>query len=404
MLLKLAWRNVWRNKKRTFITMASIIFAVVLSVLLNSIKTGLLDKMKENLVSFYTGYAQIHKRGYWNEKTLENSFETSDILVKKIISNQEVREVVPRLESFALAASEHLTKGCMVVAIDPGSETQVTALDQKIIRGQYLNKEDRAVLLTEGLAEYLKLDVKDTLVLLGQGYHGVSAAGKFPVKGILRFGSPELNKGLVYMPLAAGQHFYGAENRLSAMVLLLDDVDKVQAVSSTLDKDVQPKYEVMSWQAMVPELDQVIQGENTETVVFLLVLYLLIAFGIFGTILMMTIEREYEFGIMVAIGMKKLKLSAMVIMENILISLLSVASGLALSVPVIFYLYHFPVSMSDKLAKVYENFGIEPVYYFSIKPIVFYSQAIVVLGIALVLSVYPMVKIGKLDPVNAMSY
>ena len=402
MYFKLSWRNLWRNKRRTLITMASIVFAVLLSILMYSVKDGLLDKMKENVVSFYTGYVQVHKHGYWNEKTLDNTFEQSNTLVRQIISHKEVADLVPRLESFSLAASEKYSKGCMVVGIDPEKENAVTHLQRKVVEGQYLEENDRAVLLTEGLANYLRLGVGDTLVVIGQGYRGVSAAGKYVIKGLVKFGSPDLNAGLVYLPLKEAQWLYGAPERLSAFVLLLEDNDRPRATANKLREDMGGEFEVMSWQTMIPELDQVIQGEDKETVIFLFVLYMLITFGIFGTILMMTLERKFEFGVLVAIGMKKHILSQVVIMENVLISVLGALGGVTLSIPFVFYLYKFPITMTGSLAEAYENFGIEPIFYFSVAPEVFYSQMLVVLIIALVLSFYPLIKIQQLDPVSAM--
>lgn len=402
MLLKLAWRNIWRNKKRTFITMFSIIFAVVLSILLDSVKKGLLDKMKENVVSFYTGYIQIHENGYWDDKTLENSFELQTALIDNIEGSRDINYVIPRLESFTLAASHKYSKGCMVVGIDPDKESLVTALEEKVAKGDYLEPLDKAVLLTEGLANYLKLDVNDTLVLIGQGYHGVSAAGKYPIKGLIKFGSPDLNKGLVYLPLKEAQHLFAADNRLTALVLSPTNPDRSEEIAQSLSSNFREDYEVMNWQSMMPELNQVIEGEKRENIVFQVVLYMLIAFGIFGTILMMTLERQYEFGVLVAIGMKNLRLSTMVILENILISTLGAVGGILLSVPIVFYLFVYPIRLGGKLAEAYEKFGIEPIFYFSTAPKVFYSQGLVVFFLALFLSLYPFIKIRKLNPVSAM--
>ena len=403
MFFSLAWRNLWRNRKRTVITAASIVFAVLLAILLNSLKEGILVRLQENVVSFYTGAVQVHQSGYWDEKTLENTFEPSVDLIDKINNHEGVNKVIARLESFALAASGDYSKGCMVVGIDPVNEPAVTALDKKVIQGKYLEENSNGVLVGEGLAEYLRLGIGDTIVLIGQGYHGVSAAGKYPIDGLLKFASPELNKSLIYMTLPNAQHLYGAENRLTALVLSIDNINDAKLISSTLSNALNDKnYEVMSWPVLLPELDQLIEGERAENVIFLFVLYLLISFGIFGTVLMMTMERQYEFGVLVAIGMRKLKLSGIVILENIMISIMGAIAGTILSVPAVFYLYNYPIRVTGELAEAYENFGFEPTFYFSIAPEIFYSQTIIVFSIAFVLSIYPLVKINSLDPVSAM--
>lgn len=402
MITTLAWRNIWRNKKRTFITMASIVFAVILAILLDSVKEGMLVKMQENVVSFYSGAVQVHQQGYWDEKTLENSFEYDPSLVSKINSNPGVNSTAARLESFALVASDRYTRGCLVVGIEPEEEIQVTSLDRKIIAGSYLTELEQSVLLGEGLADYLRLSVGDTLVIIGQGYHGVSAAGKYSVKGLIKFASPDLNRSMVYLPLKLSQHLFGAPDRVTALVLDIDNVNDAEQIESQLIQTLGHTYEVMSWKNLMPELNQVIEGERAENVIFLFVLYILIAFGIFGTVLMMTVERQYEFGVLVAIGMRKLKLSSVVILENIIISILGALAGTLLSVPVVLYFYKFPVRLSGELEKAYENFGFEPIFYFSIEPIIFYRQTLIVFCIALLLSIYPLLKITRLEPVTAM--
>ncbi len=402
MILKLAWRNLWRNRKRTLITSASVVFAVLLAIFLNSLKEGILVKMQENVVSFYSGAIQLHQDGYWNDQTINNTFEASEDLVELISTHENVSSAIPRLESFALTASAENSRGSLVVSIDPEKERLVTMVDEKIVDGEFLEATDQAALVTKGLAEYLKLTVGDTIVIIGQGYHGVSAAGKYRIKGIIDFASPQLNKSIVYLPLKEGQWLFGAINRLSALVVQVHNIGQAEETANQLAGKVTEEYEVMSWKLLLPELDQIIEGERAENVIFLFVLYLLISFGIFGTILMMTMERRYEFGVLVAIGMKKLKLSSVVVLENIFVSMLGAMVGTIVSVPVIAYFNAYPIHVTGELKDAYESYGFDPVFYFSVDPKIFYSQGLVVLIIALVLSVYPMIKIGRLDAVEAM--
>ena len=167
----MAWKNMWRNRNRTVITMAAIFFAVILSVIASSLKDGIFDNLVKNVVSFYTGYIQVHKQGYWNEQILDNSFESSVATEQKILQNKNVTSITSRLESFALVSSADITKGSLVVGINPEKENQITLLKNKLTQGDYLNDDDNAVLLAQGLAERLKLKVGDTVVLIGQGYH-----------------------------------------------------------------------------------------------------------------------------------------------------------------------------------------------------------------------------------------
>src|SRR5574339_303992 len=139
MILKLVWRNIWRNKRRTLITMASVTFAVMLAVTMKSLQKGVFDHLVKNMVNYYSGYMQIHKVGYHDEQVLDNSFNYSDQLIHSLKSNSNVTGIVARIESFALASSESSTHGCLLVGTQPENENALTGLKSKITLGQYFS-------------------------------------------------------------------------------------------------------------------------------------------------------------------------------------------------------------------------------------------------------------------------
>lgn len=404
MYLKLAWRNIWRNKRRTLITAASIFFAVILAIATRSAQTGSYENMIRNVVSFFTGYVQIHKTGYWEEQTLDNGFINDEELEQVLSSNKNIVEFVPRLESFALASSGENTKGTMVVGITPEKEKLVTNLDEKIVEGNYLSGNDEdAVLIAEGLAKALELGLNDTLVLMGQGYHGVTAAGKFPIRGIIRFGSPELNAGLVYLPIQKAQWMYSAENMLTSIVLMVNNPSAVEKISKELSNSLdKEEYEVMNWKEMLPELVQMIESDSAGGVIMIFVLYMVIGFGIFGTLLMMVNERMHEFGILVAIGMKNIKLSFIVLLETIMISFIGVFAGMLGAIPIVAYFYNNPIRFTGEFAKMSEQYGMEAIMPFSADPANFTDQAWAVLVMALLLALYPFYSILRLKAMEAL--
>ena len=293
MLLKLAWLNIWRNKRRTFITTTSVFFAVLLAVTTRSMTDGVYENMIHNIVSFSSGYLQIHQNGYWDEQSIDNSFEVDEQLYQELLNNPKVTHIMPRLETFALASYSEKTKGVLILGIDPTKEKEVNNLHEKIIEGQYIETvNDNAVVLGQGLASQLKLRVNDTLVLLGQGYHASSAAAKFMVKGILKLGSPDLNNSVIYMPIKQAQYMHGAENRLTAISLMLDKTTNLEKLKASLQGLLDSKmYEVMTWKEMLPEMDQFIEADSTGHYIIIGILYFLISFGLFGTLMMMIFEK-----------------------------------------------------------------------------------------------------------------
>jgi len=401
-LIKLAWRNLWRNRGRTSITIAAIFFAVILSVTASSLKTGIFDNLVKNVVSFYTGYIQVHKKGYQDEQILDNSFIASSSTEQKILSQKNIEGIAPRLESFALASSGNITKGCMIVGIVPLKEDKITFLQNKLIDGNYLSENDHAVLLGKGFAERLKLHVHDTIVLIGQGYHGSTAAGKYPVKGILRFGSPQLNDKILFLPLSAAQDFFDAGGLITSYILSIRDEKSIDLTTANIQSKIGSDYEVMAWGELMPDIRQHIRTDSNNMKVVQGVLYLLICFGIFSTLLMLMVERRFEMGMLVAIGMKKGKLMILLFIESILTVLAGCVGGIMVSIPLVFYLNKNPIRIGGETAKAYERFGFEAVFPTSTDASIFIYQGIVVLIIGILLSSYPLYKVIRLNPVTAM--
>ena len=138
MLLKLAWLNIWRNKRRTIITATSVFFAVLLAIIFRSLTDGIYDNMIHNMVSYSSGYLQIHQKGYWDEQSIDNTFEEDQQLYKELLKNPKVTHLMPRLQTFALASYAEKTKGVLILGIDPVKEKAVNNLHEKIIDGQYI--------------------------------------------------------------------------------------------------------------------------------------------------------------------------------------------------------------------------------------------------------------------------
>ncbi len=402
-LFKLARRNIWRNKRRTLLTMSSIFLAAFTALFTRSMQFGTYDLMIDNTVRLSTGYIQIHDKGYWENKSINNTFEDSPALDEKLAGFDEITKVIPRLESFALASSGKHTKGTIVIATDPAVEDAVGGLSEKIVQGSYLSEKDDGIIVAEKLAQFLGLTVGDTLVLLGQGYHGVTAAAQYPVKGIFHFPIPQLNNQLIYMALREGQNFYAAPNRLTSLSIMLQDESHLDDVLEKLKAELDPqKYEVMRWEEMNRELVQAIQSDNAGGLIMLGILYIIIGFGVFGTVMMMTIERRKEFAVMIAVGMRKTQLAFMTGIESILIGIISILIGIITAYPIIYYLYVNPIPLSGDIAETMAVFGVEPILPFSIDPTLFLNQGITVFIIMIIAIIYPISIIFRLNILKAM--
>ncbi len=378
-------------------------FALFFAIIMRGFQIGSYAKMKENAIESYSGYLQIHKKGYWDDKNINNIFSIEDETIKHFETDSRVIQIIPRLESFALASSGESTKGVAVIGISPEKEDKMTKIRSYMQEGEFIDNDDRSILVAADLAKFLKIKVGDTLVLFSSGYHGQTAAGLYPVKGILKLPTPEMNRGTVYLPIAEAQTFFSTDDQLTALVFDLHNIDDVNDVEELAKKSLDmDQYEVMGWEIMNKELLQMIESDNAGGIIMVAILYMVIAFGIFGTVLMMTNERIREFSVMVSIGMQKRKLALVVVIELFFLTILAVIAGSLISLPVMIYYVYNPIKFTGEALDAMKDFNFEPVMPISMDPQIFLFQAISISIISLIAMSYPAIKIMKLDVVNGL--
>jgi ABC-type lipoprotein release transport system permease subunit len=400
---KLAWRNIWRNKRRTLITIASVFFAMFLSLIMRSMQVGSYGHMADGIVEAFTGFIQVHKNGYWDDQTLDNSMVYDAGLVDSMEALENIKSVIPRLESFALASTGEQTKGILVVGIDPVKEMDLTHPQNKIKHGVYFDQNPEGVIVSRRLSEFLNLELNDTVTLLSQGYHGATAAGIYAVTGIIEMPNPELDRRIVFMPLPLAQYFYGAENMLTSLVINVFDSDDLtptrKQLASILEADT---YEIMDWTELNPELVQQIQSDQAGGYIMLGVLYLIVGFGVLGTLIMMTTERRREFGVMVAVGMQKTRLGLLLTAEMLLMGIIGAATGIIGSLPVIIYFVRNPIRFGGEYAELFEQYGFEPIMPARLEGYYFAGQSAIVLIIFILAILYPVYTVLRLKEIKAL--
>jgi len=401
---ELAWRNLWRNKKRTLIAAASVFFAVLLALIMRSMQQGTYNYMINSSVGLSTGYLQVHKKGFWDKRSLDKSMILSEEKFEENENIQHVTNVLPRLESFTLISYGKSTKVTPVIGIDPEKENSMTKLKEKLIKGSYLTDSSQGMILSEGLSTIINAGVGDSVVLYGQGYQGVTAAAQVPIIGIVKIPIPDLNNATVYISLNYAQWLFSAPSRITSISIMIDKQSNLDRVTDDVKKiyDDNAKYEVMKWSELMPELVQSIQVDNAGGIIMLGILYIVIGFGSFGTIMMMTAERAKEFGILISVGMKKWKLIFVTTVETLFISFIGVLIGVIISIPILIYMYNNPIHLTGDAAKAYLAFGLEPILPFAINAGMFIAQVWTVLAITLLSALYPLFFIRKLVPIEAI--
>ena len=402
-LLKIAWRNIWRNKRRTMITVASIMFALFFALIMRGFQKGSYAKMKENAIEAYSGYLQVQDIKYWDDKTINNTFTIDHKIIQNFENDSRINAVFPRLETFSLASSGEATKGVVVMGILPDKEDKMTKIKSYLEEGEFIADGSREIMVAQDLAKFLGIKINDTIVLFSSGYHGATAAGLYPVKGILKLPTPEMNRSTVYLNLAETQDLFSAPERMTGLIFDLNDMEDSGAIVDAVKKDLDLSvYAVMSWEEMNKELLQMIETDNAGGVIMIAILYMVIAFGIFGTVLMMTNERIREFSVMISVGMQKIKLATVIVMELVMLTSLAVLAGILISLPVMYYFLYNPIQFSGDAVEVMQDFNFEPVMPMSIEGNIFVFQAIAISILSLIAMSYPVIKIMKLDVVNGL--
>ena len=465
--LIMAWRNIWRNKRRTLITIASIFFAVFFAVVMRSFQLGTYDHMIHQAIESFSGYIQIQDKEFFYDPSIDNSFEYNESLITSVKETDNVKVAVPRVESFALASTGTQSKGVLVTGIDVAKEKKLSdpenrlvkyrftpeivdmiidqvdlpnkqveliranenqsyssfsrisldlALDKDLedkllpvvekeasFKSNYLNEDDDGVLVSDRLARYLKANVGDTIVLIGAGYHGMSAANVFPVRGIVKILSPELDNKLVYMTLGTAQQFFSLGNRITSLNINLHDTDEMYDTQENLKKSINGEdFTVKNWEEFNPTMKQQIEGDSVGGVIFIGILYFIVLFGIIGTVLMMIAERKRELGVMVAIGMSKIKLSFVLVFEMLFLGFIGTITGLLASAPIVVIGNKNPIKMTGEMAKMYEDMGFDPVMPLAWFDEYFLWQAVIIMIMVLIACYLPLRRVRRMKVVKAL--
>ncbi len=400
--LALAWRNLWRNRRRTLITAASVFFGVILSTLMSSLQEGTYSRNIDLTVSLSSGYLQIQHPDYKEQRSINNVITPDDAFWNKLDEVDEITKAVPRLESFGLLSYKDKTRAAGIIGIEPEADDELSNISNWMYKGEYLTERSKGALLTYNIAKHLNLNINDTLVILSQGYHGATAAGIYPVKGIVKFNTPQLNNLGVFLNIEQARQLFSAPGKATNIKIMVGDYDEVNDVKQTLSEKFGDQYNVLTWRQLQPELVQFIDSDRQSGALMKMILYLVIGFGILGTMIMMMAERRREFGVMIAIGMQKTRLDMMMFFETIFIGLLGVMAGFIISIPIIYLFINNPIPLPRELADAYARYGFEPFLFFSDQASVFYNQVITVFIITALVSVYPVWNISKMKASNAL--
>lgn len=404
LLVKLAWRNVWRNRRRSIITVLAVFFATALSITMRGLQLGTYEVNIRFAVSMFSGFLQVQEEGYQDNPSLHLSFVPDQTL--RALLDQQVTAYAPRVYADGLISFKNNSLGTAIFGISPASELTVTDILNKLDTGRFFGSDStNEIVVGHKLLQNLKAGIGDRVVILAQGFDGSLGNMLFDIVGTVKTGSGEFDGMAVFMGLQTLQELVGMGDRINVIAVSLNDLDDIEPAAAAMNARLsETSLVALSWDELLPELKQAIEFDDVSGVLTLGILMLIVAFGVLNTVLMSVTERFREFGINLSIGMPQSRLAALVVIETLFMALIGICIGLAVGWCVNYYFVENPIMMTGDYAAMYEEYGFLPRLDSSLKTSIFTKSTLSVLVMALLAVVFPVYKVLKLEPLKGIRY
>lgn len=403
-VFRLAWRNLWRQPKRTWLTMGAMIFSNILLVFMMSIQFGMYGLMIENTLRVFTGHVQVQAPGYNDDKKMRQTVPDIVSLADVLRRELDNERVAARGQAFALASSEDRSYGIAIYGVQPNYETKVSNIPGLVSEGRYLDDNDAAeIVIGSVLARNLIVDVGDELTLLGSGVDGSFAAAVVEVVGVFTSGIKEIDRNIAEIPLGTFQETFFMEGAGHQISIVGDDLDSVSMLQSEVQSLLPDASDLVvpDWNELQPGVRQAIQADMGSAFFMYFILVVLVAFSVLNTQLMSVLERTREFGIVMSLGLKPGRLGRLVVLETALMGFMGTVLGIMAGAALTAWVGHvgFTIPGMDEMAM---QFNLPARMYPQPSALSLFAGPIVVFLFTMLASAYPAIRLRWLHPVEAM--
>jgi ABC-type lipoprotein release transport system permease subunit len=404
----MAWRNVWRNPRRTILTVCAITFASVLLVFMLSFQFGSYETMINTSVKISTGHLQIQAEKYREKKSMRFVIPEPGVIAKIVDQIPEVAAYTFRGQAFSLISSKDRTYGVVVTGIDPQKEAKVSRLKKLVREGNFLRIDDvNQAVVGMLLAKNLRVTIGDELTLLGQGRDGSIAATVVQVKGIFSSGIDEFDRSAIQIPLSTFQDVFSMDDAVHEIVVIAKSLSDVSEIKSKLKDDLlgisnRKPLKTLDWQDLMPGLRQAIELDLVSGLIFYGLLIIVVAFSILNTFLMAIFERTKEFGVMMAIGTTPRRLTKVLLVESMAMTAIGIVAGIMIGIVITYYFQLNGIDFSGG-SELLSQFGITGRMYPKLSFLSVSIGPFMVFFFTFCAALYPALKIRRLRPVEAMT-
>lgn len=405
LVLRLAWRNLWRHARRTWLTIGAMVFSNALLVFMIALQFGAYDLMIDNTLQAFSGHMQVQAPGYLEDEKMRQTVDDIAPLADALRAALDFDDVAARASGFALVSSEDRSYGVAIFGVEPEFEPRVSTLPGLMAEGRFLeHPAAEEIVIGEALARNLRVGIGGELTLLGSGLDGSFAAALVRVVGIFRSGVAALDRSVAETGLAFFQDTYymdGAGHEIVVNAPVLEAVPRVRADVEAFLAAARPELVVHDWDALEPGLRQAIAADMSSAFFMYGILVILVAFSVLNTQLMSVLERTHEFGIVMALGLRPGRLGRLVLLETAIMGAMGLVIGAFLGAIVVFYfsIYGFSYPGMDELAA---RFNLPASFFPQVSFMTIFSGPAVVFVFTILAALYPALRLHRLQPVEAM--
>ena len=405
MLLKLAFRNIFRHFTRTFLTFLAIAVGLMFLIIMDSMLTGIDNESFDRIINYETGHIKIFDRGYREDEEnlpLDKSIEEPALIIKELEKDPDVAGVTSRI-NFRIMLSDGVDQYPAVgIAVSPKDDETVFLLKQAVEKGEFFEGDEEAMLLGEGLAEDFGVDVGDYLTVLTRTKYDTYQAIDLRIKGLLRTEDPKIDWAAVVIPLGLGQETLDMENGVTEINIKLKDPARIQDFRDMLTKDIEG-VEVATWKDLAADVLAIAQAKRGGTTVLLFSVFLVALIGISNTILLAAFERTREIGMMAAMGMRHGQIVSLFVLEGAMIGVLGSITGCLLgilvNIPFVIYGINWGIWMRDIGDIGYRITGVSRGVWNVNMIVIAFIAGIVISALT---SIYPAWVASKMEPTEAL--
>jgi putative ABC transport system permease protein len=398
MISSFAWRNLWRNKLRSSIIIAAVALGVFAGIFLIAFSSGMVNGRIQSIIGTEMSHIQIHIHGYLENEQFSKLINNADSIVKKVETTPNVVAACKRVIINSMVASAETGTGVKIIGTDPNEERKVTSLSSKIIKGKYMDESSRnPVVISELLAHKLKVGLKNKIIITVQDINNNLTGGAFRVVGIFRTDNLMFDEANIFVRNNDLCRLTGiSETKASEIAILLNKNQNTDETTKVLSVNF-PKLDVKNWQQLSPEAGYLVSAMNQYMYTFIIIILLALCFGIINTMLMIIMERVRELGMLMAIGMNRLRIFTMIMLETVFLSLTGGILGIAAG----FFASEYYSKKGIDLyfwKEAFADIGYSSLVYPVIEPKTMLITTIMVIITGVISALYPAYKALKLNP------